>query len=221
MIDDRMKLYSAREVRDMGQSSRRIYGASYPFPHPRASFPEVDDGKFKGIVTEHAVANMLNLLTYDYENLYVFHSVGVRGEEQGESDNIVIYGNCYIIVEAKSLSKFDSVSIDQQGQIYAKRGSQKKLLLGSHNNLLQKLEDVKTRHPDVMTHGVFAVRRAEKTGSSYSGMVATTADTLLTDIQALLELCERRKTFSTKTNFPLLKETMELCIRHEHIPPFI
>lgn len=220
MIDDRMKLYSAREVRDMSQSSRRIYGAPYPFPHPRASFPEVDDGKFKGIVTEHAVANMLNLLTYDYENLYVFHSVGVRGE-QGESDNIVIYGNCYIIVEAKSLSKFDSVSIDQQGQIYAKRGSQKKLLLGSHNNLLQKLEDVKSSHPNVMTHGVFAVRRAEKTGSSYSGMVATTADTLLTDIQTLLELCERRKTFSIKNNFPLLKETMELCIRHEYIPPFI
>jgi hypothetical protein len=205
----------------MYQSPRRIYGAPYPFPHPRASFPEVDDGKLKGIVTEHAVANMLNLLTYDFEELYVFHSVGMPGDEQGETDNIVIYGNCYIIVEAKSLSKFDSVSIDQQGQIYAKRGSQKKLLLGSHNNLLQKLEDIKARHADVLPHGVFAVRRAEKTGSSYSGMLATTADSLLTDIQTLLEICERRKGFSPKVNYPLLKETMELCIRHEHIPPFV
>jgi hypothetical protein len=221
MLDDRMKLYSAREVREMSQSPRRIYGAPYPFPHPRASFPECDDGKLKGIVTEHAVANMLNLLTYDYEDLYVFHSVGIKGEEQGETDNIVIYGNCYIIVEAKSLSKFDSVSIDQQGQIYAKRGAQKKLLLGSHNNLLQKLEDITERYADVTPHGVFAVRRAEKTGSSYSGMIATTADNLLTDIQSLLELCERRKSFSSKNNFPLLKETMELCIRHEHIPPFV
>jgi hypothetical protein len=124
-------------------------------------------------------------------------------------------------VEAKSLSKFESVSIDQQGQIYAKRGAQKKLLLGSHNNLLQKLEDIAERYADVTPHGVFAVRRAEKTGSSYSGMIATTADNLLTDIQLLLELCERRKSFSLKKNFPLLKETMELCIRHEHIPPFV
>lgn len=220
MLDDRLKLYSAREVREMGKSPRRIYGSPYPFPHPRTSFPEFDDGKLKGIVTEHAVANMLNLLTYDYEDLYVFHSVGTGGNEQGETDNIVIYGNCYIIVEAKSLSKFDSVSIDAEGLIYAKRGGQQRLLLGSHNNLLQKMEEVKERHIGVIPYGIFTVRRAEKTGSSYSGMIATTANTLLTDIQILLELCERRKGFSLKNNVPLLKETMELCIRHEYIPPF-
>jgi hypothetical protein len=220
MLDDRSKLYSAREVREMGQSARRIYGAPYPFPHPRAAFPETDDGKLKGIVTEHAVANMLNLLTYDYEDLYVFHSVGTYGEEQGETDNIVIYGNCYLIVEAKSLSKFDSVSINSEGQIYAKRGDAKRLLLGSHNNLLQKLESTKQRYPDATPHGLFVVRRADKTGSSYSSMVATTADNLLTDIQTLLDLCENRKSFSLRRNLPLLKETMELCIRHEHVPPF-
>lgn len=220
MIDDRMKLYSAREVREMNQSPRRIYGAPYPFPHPRAVFPATDDGKLKGIVTEHAIANMLNLLTYDYDNLYVFHSVGTFGDDQGETDNILIYGNCYIIVEAKSLSKFESVSIDQQGQIYAKRGTQKKMLLGSQNNLLQKLEDIRTRHHDVLPYAVFAVRRAEKTGSSYSGMIATTTEKLLSDIESLLEVCERRKGFSDKPNFQLLKETMGLCIRHEHIPPF-
>lgn len=221
MLDDRSKLYSAREVREMGKSARRIYGAPYPFPHPRAAFREADDGKLKGIVTEHAVANMLNMLTYDFEDLYVFHSVGMQGEEQGETDNIVIYGNCYIIVEAKSLSKFDSVSIDPNGLIYAKRGAQKRLLLGSHNNLLQKMDDIRERHYNVLPYGLFTVRRAEKTGSSYAGMIATTADNLLTDIQTLLTLCENRKGFSSKKNLPLLKETMELCIRHEHVPPFV
>jgi hypothetical protein len=205
----------------MHLSPRRIYGAPYPFPHPRASFPECDEGKLKGIVTEHAVANMLNLLTYDYDGLYVFHSVGTFGDEQGETDNVVIYGNYYFIVEAKSLSNFDSISIDQSGQIYAKRGDQKRLLLGGHNNLLQKMQCVKSRYPDVRTHGLFAVRRAAKTGSSYSGMIATTTDKLLTDIQELLNICESRKDFSPKSNFPLLKETMDLCIRHEHIPPFV
>ena len=221
MLDDRLKLYSPREVREMHLSPRRIYGAPYPFPHPRTSLPARDEGKLKGIVTEHAVANMLNLLTYDYENLFVFHSVGNYGNEQEETDNVVVYGNYYIIVEAKSLSKFDSISIDQEGQIFAKRGDMKRLLLGSNNNLSLKMQRVEERHPDVRSQGVFVVRRAAKTGSSYSGMHATTVDTLLTDIQNLLSICENRKDFSPKNNYSLLKETMDLCIRHECIPPFV
>lgn len=212
MLDDRLRLYTSREVKDMPSSHRRLYGTPFPFPHPRAKMSENDDGRIKGIITEHAVANLLNLLIFDYEDLYVFHSVGNYGDEDGETDNIVVYKNTLLIVEAKSLSNFESVSVDVDGKIYGRRGK-KRLLLGGHNNLVKKIAAYKERYPFMKVEGFYVVRKAQRTGSSYSGLHVTTLEKILHEATIQLACAKN----PSKPTSLLLKEAMDYCIRHEII----
>ena len=210
MLDDRLKLYTPKEVREMLASDRRLYGTPYPFPHPRAKITADDDGKMKGLITEHAVANLLNLLIFDYKDLYVFHSIGNYGDEDGETDNILIYQNTLVIIEAKSLSNFDSVSIDIDGKMYGRRGK-KRIALGGHNNLVKKVAAYRERYPFMKVYGFYVVRQAQKTGSSYSGLYVSTLEKILNEVSLVLD---NAKT-ATSSTAVLLKETMDHCIRHE------
>lgn len=212
MLDDRLKLYTSREVRDMAANHRRMYGTPFPFPHARSKMSENDDGRTKGIITEHAVANLLNLLIFDYENLYVFHSVGNYGDEDGETDNIIVYKNTLLIIEAKSLSNFESVSVDVDGKIYGRRGKNR-LVLGGHNNMVKKVAAYKTRYPFMKVEGFYVVRQAQRTGSSFSGLNVTTLENILSEATKQLDCAKN----PAKSTAPLLKETMDLCIRHEII----
>lgn len=214
-MEDRLKLYTPREVRNFSKTTRRIFGAPAPMPHPRAKIPSNNHGKLKGVLTEHAIASMLGLLTFHYEDLYVFHSLGNFDGGDGETDNIVIYQDKLIFIEVKSLTHFDSVSIDQQGDFYGKcRGE--KILLGSNNNMVQKLETIRTMFPHVTPHGMFVVGRAEKTGSSYSGLTVTTTVKLMDDVMSLLYSAQP----PIYPVLPLLQQTMGLCIRYDEIPLF-
>lgn len=212
MLDDRLKLYTAREVKEIMNNPRKLYGSPYPFPHPRKQMAVNDDGKTKGIVTEHAVANLLNLLTYDYENLYVFHSVGMIGDGDGETDNILVHQNQLFLIEAKSLSNFESVSMDINGVMHGKRGD-KKIALSGHNNLVQKLDAYKKRYPHMKVTAYYVVRQASRTGSEYSGVKVTTLEKLLMEMNNSLKQSRPPQ----QSVVPLLKETMGLCIRHEDI----
>lgn len=209
-MDDRLRLYSQREVQELYKTGRKIFGAPLPLPHPKArTLPNED--MLKGQIGEHAVSGILNLLTLSYPELFVFHSVGISDKEDGETDHIVIYKNKIFVIETKNYSNFTSIFASQDGTTSGKKRGQ--LIPVNDNGILNKQQLYQRKYPTMEVEAVLVITQPNiKTGSSYPGYAVVGIRELMTYIEK--KAASASAVDEGLTTF-LVKRFANLCIRNE------
>lgn len=181
-----------------------------PMPHPKTKQLPPEDA-FKGLVGEHAVSGILNLLTFSYEEMVVFHSVGISETVDGETDHIVIYKNKLFIVETKNYSSYTSIFVNQEGRL---NGKKRDLVVSVNDNgILKKVSYYKTMFPEMDIEAILVMTRPQtRTGSSFKGYSIATIKTLIDTLQNKFETATPVHVSVTNT---LVKCFGNLCIRNE------
>lgn len=210
-MEERLKLYSQREAQELYKSGRRIFGAPMAMPHPKSRhYPQED--ALKGIVGEHAVSGILNLLTFSYEDMYVFHSVGISDDEDGETDHIIIYKNRVFIVETKNYSMFSSIFVNSEGIASGRKTGQTVVI--NDNNIMKKVAFYQKIYPTMKVEAVLVITRPQiKTGSSFSKYSIVSIKELIELIQAKFAMTEDSL---IETRNSLIRRFANLCIRNEN-----
>jgi len=212
-MDDRLRLYSQREVQELYKLGRKIYGNPVPMFHPRSRTIPPEDA-LRGLIAENAVASMINLLTLDRDNLYVFHSVGISDDTDGETDHILYLGNTLLIVETKNRSNLESVYIAKDANVYAKRKGQRIRL--NSNGLVKKVAFYQEMFPELKVEGILVVHfDTQKTGSEYQGCSVISLSKFIGELSNKVANIEP---IAEASPWPIIKNFAPLCIRNELIP---
>lgn len=208
-MEDRLRLYSQREVADLYKLGHRIYGSPLPLPHPKAKHLLPVDAA-RGTMGEHAVMGILNLLSLDYPEMFLFHSVGIANDRDGETDHVLLYKNRLFIIETKNYSNFASIYIDKTGTAHGKKHGN--IVNVSDNDLLSKLEFYKDLFPHLDVEAVMIVTQSDlKLGSEFSRYS-------IIGIKQVYEFFETRIKGAKETehsDWEVIKYFGNLCIRNE------
>lgn len=180
-----------------------------PLPHPRSKTLPPEDA-LKGLIGEHAVMGLLNLISFSIQDAYVFHSVGISNELDGETDHIVFYGNKLLIIETKNYSNFTSIFINREGRAQGKKHG--KIVDISDNGLIKKTKFYQDRFPHLQVEAVIVVTQSGlKMGSEYSGYFIVGIEKAYAFFEAKLAAACKLE----EDNWPTVKYFANLCIRNE------
>lgn len=182
-----------------------------PMPHPRSKHMVPDDA-LKGIIGEHAVSGILNLLTFTYNEMYVFHSVGISNEKDGETDHIVIYKNRIFVIETKNYSMFSSLFVNSEGVASGKKNGE--VVPISDNHIMDKVAFYQNLYPKLKIEAILVTTKSQiKTGSSFSKYSIVSIKHLMELIQSK---CDMTAEESIETQNMLVRKFANLCIRNEN-----
>lgn len=177
--------------------------------HPRGkNIPPLDN--MRGLIAEHVVASTLNLVSLEKEELFVFHSVGLKNED-GETDHIILYGSQIFVIETKNRAGLESVSLTARGNGVG-RNLQKRFKI-STNNIHKKVQRYSQEYPQHKVQGLLVVHFATKETSS------ALPDCEVVSISKLFDKLSKMLTPLDKTidNKLVVKDFASLCIRNEAI----
>ena len=154
-MDERLKLYSAKQLSDLYQAGNRVFGVSKTYPHAAKQMPNED--KLRGYTGEQIVSGLLNLNVLDQEEMYVCHSVGTHDESQGQTDHIVIYKNKILIVETKTYNGYSEIRISKDN---IARGLHKGVeCRAADNKIGNKIKIYQKRFPNRRVEGLLTIAR--------------------------------------------------------------
>lgn len=157
-MEERLKLYSKRDVIELQKKGRQIFGSPEPMFHPRDRNIG-DKSNLRGLIAEHAVASVLNLVSLEEENFFVFHSVGLENEA-GETDHIIVYENKIFIIETKNSAALEKLVLTKAGKAVGHNGSTRVKM--SNNNLSEKVKKYAQQFPEHDVKGLYIVHHSTK-----------------------------------------------------------
>lgn len=205
-MDERLKLYSAKQVSDLFQAGNRVFGVSKTYPTAIRDIPNVD--KLRGDTGEQIISGLLNLNSIDNEELFVCHSIGTHDDSQGETDHVVIYKNKIIVVETKTYNGYNKISISKDGIATGMRGDIEFKI--PDNKMANKIKTYQKRFPNRRVEGLLSVAR-------YGISTTTNSDNYdvasLQDFQTKLERILSTARPIKEDAWPAVKFFASLCIR--------
>jgi hypothetical protein len=208
-LEDRLRLYSQREVQELHRCGKRSFGSPMPLPHPKGKIKPPEDS-FRGLIGEHAVMGLLNLICCSKEESRVFHSVGVSDEMDGETDHILLYKNQLFIIETKNYSNYSSIYIDRTGVTYGRKHG--KIIQLNDNGILKKIKMYQDKFPQLNVEGVMVVTQNDsRLGSEYSKYS-------MISINHFMDFFDKKLAKSsdyTNDSWLVIKYFANLCIRNE------
>lgn len=158
---------------DMGEwdtIDRNVYGAPLPVWQVLAN---PNWGHLRGIEVEHAVATSLNLLTYEFPSIHIFHSSSLEEDRQNEVDSILVYKNLILLIEAKASPPNNRFLFGQDGKIrrYAPRprGSKIRQTKYAGNQLEKKIETFQQAFPSMQVYGMYVFHGSDAVQMSQQG----------------------------------------------------
>jgi hypothetical protein len=205
-MDDRLKLYSVKQLSDYYKLGHRVFGVSKAYPP--ASRDTWTEDKLRGNTGEQIVSGLLNMNVIDTEDMFVCHSIGTHDDTQGETDHVLIYKNSILIVETKTSNGYNEIRISKEGTALGRRnGTQYKF---SDNKLINKIEQYQKRFPNRKVKGLLTIARyGIATSSSHDKYDVACLKNFQTKINDWVSSTEPIK----EDAWPAVKFFASLCLR--------
>lgn len=205
-MDDRLKLYSQKQLFDLFKKGNKIFGVSKSHPTIVKDIPQID--ALRGTTGEQIVSGILNLNALDLEEFYVCHSIGTHDDSQGETDHVVIYKNKIIIIETKTYNAYRRISVNAEGTAIGFRGNKEFKI--PDNKIMNKVKLYQKRFPNREVEGILAVARyGITTKSSHKNYSVVSLKDLQTRIETIVSQAQTIK----EDAWPAVKFFSSLCIR--------
>lgn len=184
-----------------------------PLPHVKSKISPPQD-VIRGLMAENAVSSILNLLTLEREEMYVFHAV----EEEnpvGETDHILLYKRKLILIETKNRANIDSLTFSNKGELLGiRRGKDATKIKVNSNNLLKKVERYSELYPSLEVQGVIVTHHdTQKLESEIEGFHLTRISDLIPYILGEADKVQK----NSIDVLPVIKDIAVRCIRNELI----
>lgn len=182
-----------------------------PIPHPKSKLSPPSDA-MRGLIAENAVASLLNLLTLERENLFVFHSISEEENPVGETDHILLYKRMLLIIETKNRSNISDLKLTKDGELIATKAGKDFTVNG--NNILKKIDKYKSLYPALDVKGVIVAHHATQTlTSEVANCNLTQLNTLIPYVLEQVDAVEK----NSVDVIPIIKDIAIRCIRNENI----
>ena len=166
----------------------------------------------RGLIAENAVASLLNLLTLERENLFVFHSISEEENPVGETDHILLYKRMLLIIETKNRSNISDLKLTKDGELIATKAG--KAFTVNGNNILKKVDKYKSLYPALDVKGVIVAHHATQTlTSEVANCNLTQLNTLIPYVLEQVDAVEK----NSVDVIPIIKDIAIRCIRNENI----
>lgn len=208
-MEERLKLYSKREIVELQRQGRRIFGAPQPMFHPRSKNIG-EESNLRGLIAEHVVASILNLVSLENSNFYAFHSVGLA-DEAGETDHIVLFENKIFVLETKNSATLTSLTLTKQGKAVGVNGKNRVKM--NSNSLDYKVKKYSELFPEHVVKGLYIVHHTTKTTKSYLDNCEVIRVSRLFD--RIVDITDSKTKIVDNTD--VVRYFAGLCIRNELI----
>lgn len=203
--------YRERELSSLLRSGNKIYGELGRGLPQKVNTGQEDIGNLKGRYGENVIGSLLNLLTLETKDMFVFHSVANPDGSSGETDHIILYRNKIILVETKTYNNFNSLLVTKNGELKGVPASNTKALRKlDNNNLIRKMGIFSEAFPGFQVHAITAVSRAGVITTSENGKYKVVSlDNL---VQSLSYHQAQSSQIDDAVTFKSVKSLANLCL---------